>query len=138
MIKKMKKLWISTISLKIWKTNHHSRLKKNKLMFKKSLSFEKSNKILNVFASSILTSQKKQRTYEKIFMKNKLNRLKQQLKYENKLIKKLFHVIKEIAISLVDLIFYMNFFWNHKRSSNYRWKKSHQSRNNYNVAKSCK
>ena len=49
---------------------------KNKVMFKKSMNFEKTNEILNVFVLSILISQKKQRIYDKKFMKNKSNRLK--------------------------------------------------------------
>ena len=44
-------------------------------------------------------------------MKNKLNQLKKQLQYENELFKELFHVIKKIAISLVDLIFCIKTFF---------------------------
>ena len=57
--KKMKKVVNSYDLIEKLKNELSFSIKKNKIMFKKSSSFEKSNEILNVFASSIVISQKR-------------------------------------------------------------------------------
>ena len=57
--KKMKKVVNFYDFIESLKNESLFSIKKNKIMFKKSSSFEKSNEVLNVFASSILISRKK-------------------------------------------------------------------------------